>query len=234
MQTTSSLADVWAAAPVPDPSAPPRAPSPEPARATPSAPPASADDGAPRVRPSRARDLLDLGGGARAIAARAALGTGLAAVYGLALGAREGGLAFLTHAAGVPAALVAVALVGLPSLYVVLSIFDAPLSIERAAGAAARGIASGGLVLAGLAPLAALYVVTSESAHAAALTGTLGLALGGLLGLRHLVSTLREALEEADSATRLVATLVQLGFGLFAVLLGWRIWTALLPLVGGA
>ena len=37
-----------------------------------------------------------------------------------------------------------------------------------------------------------------------------------------------------DSATRVVATIAQLGFGLFAILLGWRVWTGLLPLVGGA
>ena len=62
----------------------------------------------------------------------------------------------------------------------------------------------------------------------------LGLTVGGLLGLRHLVATLRDALEEADSATRFVAGLSQLGFSLFAALLAWRVWSALLPLVGGA
>ena len=130
--------------------------------------------------------------------------------------------------------LLGTAALGLPALYIVLALFNAPLSIERASGAAVRGIASAGLSLAGLAPLAALYVVTSSSDAAAATAGACGLVAGGLLGLRHLTATLREALEAADSATRFVAGLAQLGFSLFAALLAWRVWSALLPLVGGA
>lgn len=252
MEATASLAEQWEPAPPPATHNPPERPDvgellartrreeeipegPEPDDDPPLPPAAIAPaPEEPRVRPSWARDLLALDGDAKALARRTAFGVGLAAIYGAALGAREGGLALLTHALGVPAALVAVGLVGLPSLYIVLALFDAPLSTERAAGAAVRGIASSGLVLAGLAPLAALYVVSSASAEAAGIAGTLGLILGGLLGLRHLVMTLREALEQADSATRVVATIAQLGFGLFAILLGWRVWTGLLPLVGGA
>ncbi|HEY8431159.1 MAG TPA: hypothetical protein VIL20_22420, partial [Sandaracinaceae bacterium] len=77
-------------------------------------------------------------------------------------------------------------------------------------------------------------VVGSETSESAAIAGTLGLALGGALGLRHFVATLNEALAEADSATRLMATLAQIAFSLFAVILAWRVWTAVLPLVGGA
>lgn len=177
--------------------------------------------------------LLDVHVEWRALAQRALAGAGLAALYGVALGAREGGLAMLTHALGVPAAILAVCVLGVPALYIVLGFFDAPLSPKKAVGAAVRGCASAGLVLAGLAPLCALYVVGSETAEGAAMAGTLGLALGGALGLRHLVATLREALAEADSATRLMATLAQLAFSLFAVILAWRVWAALLPLVGG-
>lgn len=185
-------------------------------------------------RPGWAAALLDVSVASRGLIQRAAAGAGLAALYGVALGAREGGLAMLTHALGVPAAIFAVCVLGVPALYIVLGFFDAPLSAREALGAAVRGCASAGLVLAGLAPLAALYVVGSETAEGAAIAGTLGLMLGGALGLRHLVSTLSEALAEADSATRLMATLAQLGFSLFAVILAWRVWAALLPLVGGA
>jgi len=188
----------------------------------------------PRVRPSWTLGLLADEGDWRALARRAAAGLGLAALYGVALGAREGGTAMLVHAAGVPAALLAVAAVGLPALYILLALFDAPLSPKKAAGAAVIGVASSGLVLAGLAPLAALYVVTSSNDEAAALAGTAGLVLGGLLGLRHLVATLRDALEKAESATRLLAIVAQLGFGAFAMLLGWRVWSAVLPILGGA
>ncbi len=178
--------------------------------------------------------LLDVRVASRGLVSRGLAGAGLASLYGVALGAREGGLAMLTHAIGVPAAILAVCVLGVPALYIVLGFFDAPLSPKKAIGAAVRGCASAGLVLAGLAPLAALYVVGSETAEGAAMAGALGLALGGALGLRHLVSTLREALADADSATRLMASLAQMGFSLFAVILAWRVWAALLPLVGGA
>jgi hypothetical protein len=125
-------------------------------------------------------------------------------------------------------------MLGLPALYVVLALFDAPLSVRKAGGAAVAGVASAGLVLAGIAPLAALYVVTSGSADAASVAGGIGLVLGGLLGLRHLARALRAALETADSATRFVAALSQTGFAVFAMLLAWRVWSSLLPLVGGA
>lgn len=185
-------------------------------------------------RPGWTSALLDVSTGAGGLARRALIGAALSATYGVALGARDGGLALLWHALGVPCALVAVCLLGLPALYIVLALFDAPLSPKRALGAAARGCASAGLVLAGLAPLAALYVIGSETTDGAAMAGTLGLALGGLLGLRHLISTLREALRRSDSATPLVAGAAQLGFAIFAIVLAWRVWAAVLPLVGGA
>ncbi len=209
------------------------APAPPEPAAPSSSPPAAAPEG-PRIRPSWAAELLSIEGGARALGRRALVGVGLAALYGLALGAREGGAALLTHALGVPAAIVAVIGLGLPALYILLALFDAPLSVEKAMAAAARGVASAGLALAGLAPLAALYVVTSGSAEGAGVAGALGLGLGGALGLRHLVSTLRAALAQADSATRLLATGAQIGFALFALVLAWRVWGALLPVVGGA
>lgn len=215
-----------------------RGPTPPTAAVAPAPPRASAADepteNPPVVRRGFAAELLEVEGDARSLARRAALGLGLASLYGLALGAREGGIALLVHALGVPAAQLAVALLGLPALFILLALLDAPLTARRALGAAVRGIASSGLVLAGLAPLAALYVVTSASPAAAATAAALGLAFGGLLGLRHLLSTLREALEGADRATHTMATLAQVAFGLFALLLGWRVWSALLPLVGGA
>ena len=189
---------------------------------------------APAEAPSFASSLLAGDGAWTSLARRAAVGLGLSSLYGLALGLREGGLSILEHAAGVPLALVAVAALGLPALYIVLALFDAPLSSRDALAAAARGVASAGLSLAGLAPLAALYVIGSESAGAAAIAGTLGLVAGGLLGLRQLVVTLRAALAEAGTSTRALATAAQVGFAIFAVVLASRIWAALLPVLGGA
>lgn len=227
MQATCEQPEIAGWKPAPPPRETPAPPEPDP----PEPPPAAIESG-PRVRDSWAAELLSLDGDARAQLRRAAVGVGLASLYGVALGVRDGGTALLVHAVGVPAAIVAVTALGLPALYILLSLFDAPLSIGRAASAAARGVASAGLALAGLAPLCALYVVTSASRDGAALAGAAGLALGGALGLRHLVATLREALAEADSATRLLAAAAQLGFAGFAVLLACRVWMSLLPLLG--
>lgn len=184
-------------------------------------------------RPGWAAALLEVDDDWRALARRVAIGAALSAIYGVALGAREGGLALALHAVGVPSALLAVCALGLPALYIVLALFDAPLAPMEAAAAAARGCASAGLVLAGIAPLCAVYVVGSDTPRGAAFAGGLGLAVGGLLGLRHLIATLRRALARSDSATRLMAGVAQVAFALFAVILAWRIWAALLPLLGG-
>src|SRR5262249_46604666 len=57
----------------------------------------------------------------RDLARRGALGLGLSAFYGLALGARQGGKQLLVHALGVPLGLLLVVLVGAPSMFVFLS-----------------------------------------------------------------------------------------------------------------
>lgn len=165
---------------------------------------------------------------------RFGIGLGLSAVYGLSLGARQGGKAFFLHAAGVPAALLAVAALGVPALYIALALFDAPIEPPRAISAASRATAQAGLVLAGLAPAAALFVVSSDLPRTAAAAGIAGLVVGGSIGLRLLLGELRRALREAKVALQLTAALGFIGFGVFAVALAARIWTAALPLLGGA
>ena len=75
----------------------------------------------PRARLGWTSELLDARGDWRSLARRALVGAVLASLYGLALGARDGQLALLTHAVGVPAALLAVCILGVPSLYIVLA-----------------------------------------------------------------------------------------------------------------
>ncbi len=164
---------------------------------------------------------------------RFGIGLGLSALYGLSLGARQGGKAFFLHAAGVPAALLAVAALGVPALYIALALFDAPIEPPRAITAASRATAQAGLVLAGLAPAAALFVVSSDLPRTAAVAGMAGLILGGAIGLRLLLGELRRALREAKVALQLTAALGFVGFGVFAVALAARIWTAALPVLGG-
>ena len=166
-------------------------------------------------------------------ASRFAVGLGLASVYGVAIGTRQGGKAFLTHAAFVPAALAAVVALGVPALYISLALFDAPIEPPRAAAAASRAAARTGLVLAGLAPAAALFVVSSDASGSAAGSAIVGLVVAGAIGLSRMVSELRCAVGKAPAGIRAKADLAFLGFAVFAVALSARIWWAALPLLRG-
>ncbi|WP_437751771.1 hypothetical protein [Sorangium sp. So ce1389] len=197
---------------------------------------ASAGPAAPAGHPGWTASLLaerpapDL----RGDLSRFGVGVGLASLYGLALGARQGGVSFAHHAAGVPAALVAVACLGVPALTIVLTLFDATLDAPRALSATARAAAATGLVLGGLAPAAALFVVTSASNLTAALMGLLGLAVGGAVGVCVLLRDLRAALQRDGGLLRLAGHgAALLGFAGFAVALALRVWWGTLPILNG-
>jgi hypothetical protein len=166
-------------------------------------------------------------------ASRFAVGLGLASIYGVAIGTRQGGKAFLTHAAFVPAALAAVVALGVPALYISLALFDAPIEPPRALASAARATARTGLVLAGLAPAAALFVVSSDASGSAAGSAIVGLVVAGAIGLTRMVGDLRGAIDKAPASTRAKADLAFLGFAVFAVALSARVWWAALPLLRG-
>jgi hypothetical protein len=225
--------------PLPEPSPPPaHAEAPPPSEPTSPFAPRAADSEAVAPAPLSASwtaSLLSDPGDFSAAreAARFGVGIGLTALYGVALGARQGGKAFFAHAAGVPAALLAVSALGVPALYIVLALFNAPIEPARVVAASARAAARSGLLLAGLAPAAALFVVSSDRAETAAVAGALGLFVAGALGLHRLLGELRASLERAPFTTRAAAGLALLGFGLFATVLAARIWWAALPLLGG-
>lgn len=164
---------------------------------------------------------------------RAAIGLGLASLYGLALGARHGGTAFFIHALGVPAALAAIAALGVPALYITLAIFNAPIDAAQVGRAASRATATGGLVLAGLAPAAALYVVSSNENAAAAFAGVIGLFFAGIMSLRRFLKDLTEILSRGGFLVRGSAVVAFFCFSVFAAALALRIWLAALPLIGG-
>src|SRR6185312_8498155 len=174
---------------------------PEPEVAAEPRPPAPPTAPEPR---SWTMDFVDPGAGVPLPreAGRFAVGLGLAAIYGAALGARAGGAALLGHAVGVPAALLAAFGLGTPALTIALAFFDAPVDPPAAAAAAARGVASAGIVLAGLAPAAALFVVSSERPGAAALAAGIGLAAGFTLGLGRFYREIAATLSRAPLGTR--------------------------------
>jgi len=166
--------------------------------------------------------------------ARLGAGLGLAALYGLALGARSGGVALIQHALGASAGLFAVGVLGIPALFVLLALVNAPVSPGAMLSAGARSLASAGFVLAGLAPSAALLAVTIESPDAAAFVTRAGLTLAGGIGLFQLTSSVRAMLKELPPAPRLKCNVLLFGFSLFAIMLAARVWYTLPILKGGA
>lgn len=166
--------------------------------------------------------------------ARLGAGLGLAALYGLALGARSGGTALITHALGASAGLAAVGVLGIPALFVLLALVNAPVSPAAMLSAGARSLASAGFVLAGLAPSAALLAVTIESPHAAAFVTRAGLTLAGSIGLFQLTGSVRAMLKDLPPEARLKCTALLFGFCLFAIMLAARVWYTLPILQGGA
>jgi hypothetical protein len=165
---------------------------------------------------------------------RLAAGLSISAFYGLALGARAGGAELLQNALGVPLGLVALGAVMMPSLTVLFAILDAPVTPSRVLGALGRALSSSGLVLAGLAPGAALLCVTVESAALASGVAGLGFVLAGMLGLFQLAASLGGSLAVARPSVARKGYLLLAGYGLFTVMLAARLWTAFVPMLGGA
>ncbi len=161
-------------------------------------------------------------------------GLALSAVFGLALGAREGGFGLLRHALGAPLGLLVVAGVAAPALFVRLSLMDAPLHAQHVLKAVAGATFAAGLVLAGLSPAMAMLVVSIESPSAAAWIGGLGLALAGGVGLLGLFAELSRSLGDASALTKSRVFMTLTVFTTLSAALAARAWCAWLPLLGGA
>jgi hypothetical protein len=168
------------------------------------------------------------------LARRAAAGLGLSALYGLALGARQGGKALALHAMGVPLGLLLVVLASAPSMFVFLSICRTGVDARALASTTARGLGSAGLLLAGLAPAAALFVVSSETPRAAAGAVSLGLVLGGGVALGRATWEIFRSAVTARAGATLGGMGIALGFAAFSVVLAMRVWNAVLPILAGA
>lgn len=175
-----------------------------------------------------------LGGGSdastRQALGRTVWGLGLAAVYGAVLGLRHDAHHVALNALGVPAAHVAVAVLGVPALYIVLALQDAPVDPRQVLGAVSRAAASSGIALAGLAPVAGLFMVTSASGLEAVLAAGAGLLVGGGVGLVRLLRELGRVAQPRGRAQPAGVTFALTGFGFFAVLLAARVWLTTLSI----
>jgi hypothetical protein len=165
---------------------------------------------------------------------RLGIGLGLAGLFGAAVGLRSGGIAIAAHAAGVPLGILAVAAVAVPAFASVLALANAPIDAAALGRATSRAAAKAGLILGGLAPAAALYVVTVEDAITVSVVGFGALFLAGVIALRSFADELGEPLRAAPPKTQIAMTLALPAFLLFASALAIRVWWLALPILTGA
>jgi hypothetical protein len=162
---------------------------------------------------------------------RLLLAVALASLFGLALGLRQGGASIALAALGAPAGVAAVAFVAVPAFAIVLSLANAPVDLMDLARATSRASMRAGLFLAGLAPGAALIVVTVEDAITVTVAGLGALLLAGAIAARSFAGDLRPQLAAAPRATRAVMSLAMPAFLLFAAVLAARVWWLALPML---
>lgn len=155
----------------------------------------------------------------------------LASLFGVAIGLRMGGPAIATHALGVSVGIGAVCGLAVPALAIILALANASIDGLGLARATSRGAATAGLLLAGLAPGAALFAVTVEDAISVTLVGVAGLVLAGILGMRAFLRELAPQLAAADASARRLSQITIPFFLVFAAVLGARIWWVMLPIV---
>ena len=166
-------------------------------------------------------------------AQRFATALALASLFGVAIGLRLGGPAIPMHALGVSVGILAVCGLAVPALAIILALANASIDALGLARATARGSATAGLLLAGLAPGAALFAVTVEDAISVTLVGVGGLLLAGILGMRSFLCELAPQLALADAPARRLSQIAIPFFLVFAAVLGARIWWVMLPIVRG-
>jgi hypothetical protein len=199
------------------------------------APPAKprAAQGTREETAGHAAALLGTDGAWRAALLRAGSGLGLAALFGLALGTRHGGSWLVTHALLVPAAPLVILALGVPALCIALASFDSPLSTLQVARCAARGTAACGLLLGGLAPLAALYLVSADTQIFGALVAAGARVFAGVVAIACFHAGVAAELKTATPNQRSIALLSVTVFDVLATIAAARVWLGELPLFGG-
>jgi hypothetical protein len=162
---------------------------------------------------------------------RLLVGAALASLFGAALGLRAGGLAIPLAAVGAPMGIVAVAAVGVPSFAIVLALANAPLRGMDLARATSRAALRAGLLLAGVAPGAALLAVTCEERITVAFFAFGGLLFAGAIAGHSFARDLRPALAAAPPLRRVALAVALPTFLVFAAVLAARVWWLALPML---
>jgi len=155
----------------------------------------------------------------------------LSAIFGVALGLRHGGITLAWGAMGAPLGIVAVGALAAPALGILLALANAPLDALDLARATSRAAAKAGLLLAGVAPATALFVVTVEDAITVTLVGFGALTLAGAVAARSFQHDLEPMLAKTPTTQRAVVRVAIWAFLLFAGTLAIRIWCMALPML---
>lgn len=165
-------------------------------------------------------------------ARRAGLGLALTLPFAVAAGLRAPSLSTAAVASlSLPIGLAMIALVGVAASSLGVSMTSAPLAPTEAAAIASRGLFRVGVLLVGLAPVTALWVAGGRPLEGL-LAATLAVGISGAAGIGAIVRGLVVATSEPDGTWRVGAVVVALLFGLFALVVGLRVWLGALDGLG--
>lgn len=208
----------------------PRPPLAPPTASTPvePAPPVLAATAAePRVAAETSAWLTRLTGddGPASSARRAGVGLALTLPFAIAAGLRTDAppSEAIVSALGIPVGLALIALVGVSASTLGISLASAPLEPAHAIAVASRGLFRVGVLLAGLAPITALWVAGGRPLEALFAT-TFVLAVAGASGIGTIARGLVAATATPEGELRAGALIVALLFSMFALVVGCRLW----------
>jgi hypothetical protein len=197
------------------------------------APPHPSPPAPPPEMRSLASTMLDVAPSSTWIdeARRLAVAASLSAVFGVALGLRHGGFSLAWGAMGAPLGIVAVGALAAPALAILLALANAPVNALDLARATTRAAAKAGLLLAGVAPATALFVVTVEDAITVTIVGFSTLILAGAVAARSFQHDLEPMLLKAPATQGAVVRVAVWTFLVFAGALALRVWWLALPML---
>jgi len=164
-------------------------------------------------------------------ARRLAVAASLTAIFGVSLGLRHGGVTLAWGAIGAPLGILAVGALAAPALGILLALANAPLDALDLARATSRAAAKAGILLAGVAPATALFVVTVEDAITVTIVGFGALILAGIIAARSFQHDLEPVLAKTPGAQRAVVRVAIWAFLAFAGTLAIRVWFMALPML---
>jgi len=159
-------------------------------------------------------------------ARRAGTGLALTLPFALAAGMRANELdEAILSGLSLPVGLAMIALVGVSASTLGISMASAPIAPAQAAAIASRGLFRAGVLLAGLAPVTALWVAGARPLEGL-FASSVAVGVAGTWGIATIARGLVVATAEANGNWRGGALMVAVLFVLFAIVVGFRLWLA--------